>query len=119
MADIEDNTVQCPICCDDLPRSDEDENPPDASASAKVSRGTTDDERELVAHLPCDHVAHDECVKLWFERENTCPNCRATVKVVRISATVNGSQPVLSTLPQPLSDHDGIRFYPSFLCGSR
>jgi len=98
MADTEDNTVQCPICCDDLPRSDEDANPPDASSSSKVSHGVANHERELVAHLPCSHVAHDECVKLWFERENTCPNCRATVNVVRISATVNGSQPVLSTI---------------------
>ena len=120
MADSEDNTVQCPICCDDLPRSDEDANPPDASSSTtKVSHGPTNDERELVAHLPCDHVAHDECVKLWFERENTCPNCRATVNVVRISDKVNGSQLILSTLSSLLSDNDGIRSYPSLLCGSR
>jgi len=92
MADTEDNTVQCPICCEDLPQSDEDAIPPD------VSRGATGDEHELVAHLPCDHVAHDRCVKPWFERENTCPNCRATVNVVRISSTVNGSLLVLSTL---------------------
>lgn len=99
MTDIEDNTVQCPICCDDLPLNDEDANLPDASSSAKkVSRGAADDEYELVAHLPCSHVSHDECVKLWFERENTCPNCRATVNVVRISSTVNGSLLVLSTL---------------------
>ena len=97
MADTEDNTVQCPICCDDLPRIDEDATLPDASSSAKVSRGAADDERELVAYLPCGHASHDDCVKLWFERENTCPNCRATVNVVRISATVNGSQSVLPT----------------------
>lgn len=96
MADTEDNTVQCPICCDDLRHSDEDAIPHDTSSSAKVSRQVADDEHELIAHLPCGHVSHDECVKLWFERENTCPNCRATVNVVRISATVNGSQMVLS-----------------------
>ena len=95
MADTEDTTVQCPICCDDLPHSDEDANPPDTSSSSKVSRRVVDDKRELVAHLPCGHVSHDECVKLWFERENTCPNCRATVNVVTISTIVNGSQPVL------------------------
>src|SRR5579871_1958827 len=96
MADTEDTTVQCPICCDDLPQCHKDTHPSDASSSAtKVSRGVNDDKHELIAHLPCRHVSHDECVKLWFERENTCPNCRAIVNVVRISTTVNGSHPVL------------------------
>lgn len=26
--------------------------------------------------LKCSHIYHDKCINLWFEKNNTCPNCR-------------------------------------------
>lgn len=29
--------------------------------------------------LPCLHRFHCECIKEWFKRRNTCPNCKDRV----------------------------------------
>jgi hypothetical protein len=50
---------------------------------------TKDD--EMVAHLlPCGHNLHDECLKPWVERANSCPICRASFNMVELSARVGG-----------------------------
>lgn len=48
-------------------------------------------EQELIAHLlPCHHYLHDECLKPWVERANSCPVCRQTFNVVEVTASVKG-----------------------------
>ncbi|EEH04212.1 PHD and RING finger domain-containing protein c [Histoplasma capsulatum G186AR] len=49
-----------------------------------------------IAHLlPCGHNLHDDCLKPWVERANSCPICRQNFNMVELTHTVGG--PVVST----------------------
>lgn len=61
----------------------------DNKSKETTSDGPKDD--ELVAHLlPCGHDLHNECLKPWVERANSCPICRASFNMVELSARVGG-----------------------------
>ncbi|KAL9122604.1 MAG: hypothetical protein Q9187_000836 [Circinaria calcarea] len=46
---------------------------------------------ELIAHLlPCGHNLHDECLKPWVERANSCPICRQNFNQVELSIKLGG-----------------------------
>ncbi|KAF2996040.1 hypothetical protein E8E13_002827 [Curvularia kusanoi] len=61
---------------------------PDTSTTT-TSEPPKDD--EMVAHLlPCGHNLHNECLKPWVERANSCPICRASFNMVELSARVGG-----------------------------
>jgi E3 ubiquitin-protein ligase synoviolin len=32
-----------------------------------------------VKKLPCDHIFHKNCLRSWFQRQQTCPTCRTQV----------------------------------------
>ena len=60
----------------------------------KLSRRTTP--LELIAHLlPCGHDLHDDCLKPWVERANSCPICRRDFHLVELSEIVGGKSSLL------------------------
>lgn len=41
--------------------------------------------------LPCNHIFHAACLRLWFQRQQTCPTCR--LNVLRAPAAEPGAAP--------------------------
>ena len=31
--------------------------------------------------LPCNHKFHSKCIKVWLEKESTCPLCRTSLQI--------------------------------------
>ena len=51
-----------------------------------------DGKTEMIAHLlPCGHNLHDECLKPWVERANSCPICRQSFNQVDLCSKLRGS----------------------------
>jgi len=73
----------CIVCLGDLlPHDDEATPAPEPS----YNNGS-----EFVAHLlPCGHDLHNECLKPWVERANSCPICRASFNLVELRVRVGG-----------------------------
>ena len=69
----------------------------DHETNVPVSLSTTPQkanglEIELIAHLlPCGHDLHDECLKPWVERANSCPICRQSFNRVELSKSIGGT----------------------------
>lgn len=63
------------------------------------SRSRSNDHvQEMIAHLlPCGHNLHNECLKPWVERANSCPICRQSFNQVDLSQKIGG--PVISSYP--------------------
>ena len=89
----------------DLPRSDAaaiksevaDHGAPPVTLKSPL-RGHNPD-AEMIAHLlPCGHDLHNECLKPWVERANSCPICRQAFNQVDLSLKVGGK-----SWTQPLS----------------
>ncbi|TID15324.1 PHD and RING finger domain-containing protein [Venturia nashicola] len=75
-----------------LEHNDGDAANPSSTPPPQLPEG----EPELIAHLlPCGHFLHDECLKPWVERANSCPVCRQTFNMVEVSASLKG--PVVSS----------------------
>ncbi|KAF2804021.1 uncharacterized protein BDZ99DRAFT_452513 [Mytilinidion resinicola] len=77
------------------------------------SRDADPDDDEIIAHLlPCGHNLHNECLKPWVERANSCPICRQSFNTVELSACIGG--PMLSSYPvqdkQQVADIDPTMF---------
>ena len=114
----------CIVCLGDLGENAND--PPHSSAHAVqspdddhgglVPRTSTspfqshEAENGLIAHLlPCGHNLHNECLKPWVERANSCPICRQSFNQVDLSSKIGGmSGPDLFNEPSDRTTIDSI-----------
>jgi len=73
-----------------LPRLLDEEG--SADADAQLLTPAADSAPELIAHLlPCGHNLHNECLKPWVQRANSCPICRQIFNLVELTDVVGGT----------------------------
>jgi hypothetical protein len=91
---------QCIVCLEDL------DAVPDASILRDAGLSTTEDEtthpgildneQKVALIKPCGHVLHDECLREWSQKANSCPICRHTFNLVEVLDKVGGKFPLSS-----------------------
>lgn len=95
----------CIVCLADfgesaneLPRSDapaiksvDDDHGRLLRSNTKSPLHSNQPEDAMIAHLlPCGHNLHDDCLKPWVERANSCPICRQSFNLVELSVQLGG-----------------------------
>lgn len=53
-------------------------------------KNDNEDNGQIARLLPCAHILHNNCLKPWVERANSCPICRRSFNVVELSDHVGG-----------------------------
>lgn len=83
----------CIVCLGDLgesagnPLAAEPVSPHDAS---KVKDRLEDEDSQIAQLLPCGHILHNNCLKPWVERANSCPICRRNFNMVELTDRPGG-----------------------------
>ncbi|KAJ5256952.1 hypothetical protein N7478_013056 [Penicillium angulare] len=67
----------------------------DDATTVKVEGLEEEDVGQIAQLLPCGHILHDNCLKPWVERANSCPICRRSFNMVELSDRPGG--PVVSS----------------------
>lgn len=62
---------------------------------AKSDGLVEEDPGEIAQLLPCGHILHNNCLKPWVERANSCPICRRNFNMVELTDRIGG--PVISS----------------------
>jgi hypothetical protein len=100
---------QCIVCLEDLDvvpdaiHDDLRDAGAVAAAAALISKLTTthprkiDNEQAIALIKPCGHVLHDECLREWSQKANSCPICRHTFNLVEVLDKVGGKTLVAQT----------------------
>ena len=91
---------QCIVCLEDLdvvPDPSVHDDLRDAGAVAAPTEdlptphpSTTAIQLPIALIKPCNHVLHDECLREWSQKANSCPICRHTFNLIEVLDKVGG-----------------------------
>lgn len=64
---------------------------------------STNDDQQQIKKLPCDHIFHKNCLRSWFQRQQTCPTCRTSILRLnnQPAQPVNNAQAQQAPVQQP------------------
>ncbi|KAJ5690688.1 hypothetical protein N7462_005080 [Penicillium macrosclerotiorum] len=82
-----------PLAVEPVPRPDTFDHA-DSTGKAPVTQ-EDEDPGQIAQLLPCGHILHNNCLKPWVERANSCPICRRNFNMVELSDHPGG--PVTSS----------------------
>lgn len=86
---------QCIVCLEELDAVPAIHDPQlevaasDADLSATLP-GTSNKQQPIAQIKPCAHILHDECLREWSQKANSCPICRQTFNLVEVLDKVGG-----------------------------
>jgi hypothetical protein len=79
------------------PRPDHEHDGKASDNTIKPGGFDDNEDTSLIAQLlPCGHILHNNCLKPWVERANSCPICRRSFNIVELSDRVGGRPPFFS-----------------------
>ncbi|RAL14829.1 putative PHD and RING finger domain protein [Aspergillus homomorphus CBS 101889] len=121
------------VAAEAAPRLDFEAESESADIALKVDNvDSNEDPGQIAQLLPCGHILHNNCLKPWVERANSCPICRRSFNVVELSDRPGG--PVISSyavedrtqvadvdpsMVIEYIDDDFIDFQPCPVCGDQ
>jgi hypothetical protein len=104
LGDLGGGASPSPVVAYSVPRPDTSDNDNDDDGGDIIhprpqDRSSLDAEEDpgQIAHLlPCSHILHNNCLKPWVERANSCPICRQKFNVIELSDTPGGRSIIFS-----------------------
>ena len=92
---------QCIVCLEDLDAVPDARNHDDLRDAGGVAApfqelstphpGKPDNQLPIALIKPCNHVLHDECLREWSQKANSCPICRHSFNLVEVLDKVGGT----------------------------
>ncbi len=58
-----------------------------------------------IKKLPCDHIFHRNCLRSWFQRQQTCPTCRTSILRFNPVTQPNNNNDQQAQQPPPAATH--------------
>jgi hypothetical protein len=83
----------CIVCLGDLGEGAGDPLEPVSLDVDGDFKDGLEDSSQIAQLLPCGHILHNNCLKPWVERANSCPICRRSFNMVELSDQVGGMTP--------------------------
>ena len=67
-----------------------------SSKPTTIHPNQTHDQQSIALIKPCGHILHDECLRQWAQKANSCPICRHIFNQVEVLDKVGGRFPIAS-----------------------